>query len=97
MRYESDSEISRLEAFVQELKNSIEELMEVKNRLLGENRRFLAILKKKEQSDRQRKQLLLTEFKEIDRIEKVIDRLQWWCRICIEIILFLFNLYLYLK
>ena len=60
LRYESESEISRLEAFIQELKNSIEELMDVKNHLLGENRRFTAILKKKEQSDRQRKQFLMT-------------------------------------
>jgi hypothetical protein len=33
-----------------------------------ENRKLMAILKKKEQTERQRKQLLRTEFKEIDRI-----------------------------
>jgi hypothetical protein len=33
-----------------------------------ENRKLMAILKKKEQTERQRKQLLRTELKEIDRI-----------------------------
>ena len=76
LRYESDSGIARLEAFVRELKDSIEELMEVKNHLLSENRRLVAILKKKEQAERHRKQFLATEFKEIDKIERVIDCLQ---------------------
>jgi regulator of replication initiation timing len=39
-----------LEAFVKELKESIEELMEVKNHLMMENRKLVAILKKKEQN-----------------------------------------------
>jgi len=50
--------------------------MEVKNHLIMENRKLVAVLKRKEQTERQRKQLLRTEFKEIDRIEKVIDRLE---------------------
>jgi regulator of replication initiation timing len=50
------------------LKDSIEELMEVKNHLMIENRKLIAILKKKELAEKQRKQLLRTEFKEIDRI-----------------------------
>lgn len=76
LKYESDSEIGRLEAFIKELKDSIEQLMQVKNHLMMENRKLMAILKKKEQTERQRKQLLRTEFKEIDRIQKVIDRLE---------------------
>lgn len=51
--------------------------MEVKNHLFLENKKMLAILKKKEQVERQRKHILKSEFREIDRIEKVIDRLQW--------------------
>ena len=47
MKNEGEAEINRLEAFVRELKDSIEELMEVKNHLVGENRRMMAILKKK--------------------------------------------------
>ena len=47
MKSEGEAEINRLEAFVRELKDSIEELMEVKNHLMGENRRMMAILKKK--------------------------------------------------
>ena len=47
VKYESDSEIVRLEAFVKELKESIEQLMEVKNHLIVENRKLIAILKKK--------------------------------------------------
>ena len=47
LKYESDAEIHRLEAFVQELKDSIEELMDVKNHLLTENRRLVGILKRK--------------------------------------------------
>lgn len=34
IQYEADSEIGRLEAFVKELKESIEELMDVKNHLM---------------------------------------------------------------
>lgn len=34
LKYESDSEIGRLEAFIKELKDSIEQLMEVKNHLM---------------------------------------------------------------
>lgn len=59
LRYERDSEVGRLEAFVRELKDSVEELMEVKNNLAIENRRLVAIIKKKEQSERQRKYLMM--------------------------------------
>ena len=37
----------RLESFIKELKDSIEELMEVKNHLIMENRKLAALLKKK--------------------------------------------------
>ena len=40
----------RLEDFIKELKESIEELMEVKNHLIAENRKLTAVLKKKEQN-----------------------------------------------
>lgn len=37
--------------------------MDVKNHLLMENRKLVAVLRKKEQLEKQRKQLLRTEFK----------------------------------
>jgi predicted RNase H-like nuclease (RuvC/YqgF family) len=47
LKYDSDNEILKLESFIKELKDSIEELMEVKNHLIGENRKLISILKKK--------------------------------------------------
>ena len=74
-KYDSDGEICKLERFIRELKDSIEELMDVKNHLMDENRKLLGILRKKQQQQRHRKQLLRTQLKEIDRIEKVIDKI----------------------
>ena len=56
--------------------------MEVKNSVLTENRKLVTIIKRKEDIERQRKQILKTEFKEINRIEKVIDRLEWSYSLC---------------
>lgn len=76
LKNQSEGEIKRHESVIREFKDSIEDLMEVKNHLFLENKKMLAILKKKEQVERQRKHILKSEFREIDRIEKVIDRLQ---------------------
>lgn len=54
---------------------TIEDLIHIKNDLTAENRRLNQILQKKEGQERQRRQLLKTEMKEIDKLEKVIDRI----------------------
>lgn len=47
----------------------------MKNDLLAENKKLMTILKKKEALEKQRKALLRTELKEIDKLEKVIDKI----------------------
>lgn len=47
----------------------------MKNDLLAENKKLMTILKKKEVLEKQRKALLRTELKEIDKLEKVIDKI----------------------
>jgi hypothetical protein len=47
----------------------------IKNDLLAENKQMQNILKKKETIEKQRRMLLKTELKEIDKLEKVIDKI----------------------
>lgn len=68
-------ERQNLQAIINQHITTIDDLINVKNDLASENRRLLAILKKKEVVEKQRRQLLRTELKEIDKLEKVIDRI----------------------
>lgn len=54
---------------------TIEELISVKNDLLAENKKLITVIRKKEALEKQRKALLRTELKEIDKLEKVIDKI----------------------
>lgn len=48
--------------------------MEEKSGLAGELKRMRAIVERKEQQEKQRKLLLMSEFREIDKMEKVVKR-----------------------
>lgn len=54
---------------------TIEELINIKKIHEDELTSLRSILKKKESIERERKKLLKTELREIDRLEKVIDRI----------------------
>jgi hypothetical protein len=76
-RYEIDSnkEKQGLQMAMNSHLDTIEELIGVKNDLLAENKKLMTIIKKKEALEKQRKALLRTELKEIDKLEKVIDKI----------------------
>jgi hypothetical protein len=76
-RYEIDSnkEKQGLQMAMNSHLATIEELIGVKNDLLAENKKLMTIIKKKEALEKQRKALLRTELKEIDKLEKVIDKI----------------------
>lgn len=76
-RHEIDSnkEKQSLQMAISQHLATIEELIGVKNDLLAENKKLMTILKKKEALEKQRKALLRTELKEIDKLEKVIDKI----------------------
>ncbi len=57
-----------------ELRSSIDDCMDVKNQLICENRKLKRIIKKKEEHEKIRKELLKSECKEIDRLEKIVDK-----------------------
>lgn len=59
---------------MQELKAEVERQMEEKSGLAGELKRMRAIVERKEQQEKQRKLLLMSEFREIDKMEKVVKR-----------------------
>lgn len=72
---ESNKEKQSLQLTINNHLATIEELISVKNDLLAENKKLMTILKKKEAVEKQRKALLRTELKEIDKLEKVIDKI----------------------
>lgn len=76
-RLESDflKEKQNLQAIINQHVRTIEELLGIKNDLLAENKQMQNILKKKEAVEKQRRMLLKTELKEIDKLEKVIDKI----------------------
>ena len=72
---EAGKERQRLQAVISQHMATIQELMNIKNSHEAELISLRAILKKKESIERERKKLLKTELREIDRLEKVIDRI----------------------
>ena len=65
----------KLELFVQELKNELEEQMQEKGTLALEVKRLRGCLERKDQQEKQRKLILMNEFREIDKLEKVVKRI----------------------
>jgi hypothetical protein len=71
----SEEERLKQDLFIHELKTELERQMEEKGALAGEIRRLKGQLERKEQQEKQRKLLLMTEFREIDKMEKVVKKI----------------------
>ena len=54
---------------------TIEELLEIKNGLMADKVKLQSILKKKTDCENKRLSLLKSEWKEINKLEKVIDKI----------------------
>lgn len=64
----SEEEKSKLELLVQELKEELENEMEEKGTLALEIKRLRGLLERRDQQEKQRKMLLMNEFREIDKL-----------------------------
>ena len=71
----SEEERGRLDLFVQELKAELEVQMEEKGMLALEIKKMRGSLERKDQQEKQRKLLLMNEFREIDKLERVVKRI----------------------
>ena len=54
---------------------TIEELLEIKNGLMADKAKLQSILKKKTDCENKRLSFLKSEWKEINKLEKVIDKI----------------------
>lgn len=63
MTTSSEEERSKLELFIHELKSELEEQMQEKAALFAEVKRLKGFLERKDQQEKQRKLLLMTEFR----------------------------------
>lgn len=64
----SQEEKGKLQSFVQELKGEVEKQAEEKGTLALEVKRLRGVLDRKDQQEKQRKLLLMNEFREIDKM-----------------------------
>lgn len=71
----SEEEKSKLELLVQELKEELENEMEEKGTLALEIKRLRGLLERRDQQEKQRKMLLMNEFREIDKLQKVVKKI----------------------
>ena len=70
----TEEERGKMEMFISELKGEVERQVEDKIAMAGEIRKLKGLLERKEQQERQRKVLLMNEFREIDRMDKVVKK-----------------------
>lgn len=75
MSSSSEEERAKQELFIHELKTELEKQMDEKGSLLAEIKRLKGQIERKEQQEKQRKLLLMTEFREIDKMEKVVKKI----------------------
>lgn len=72
---DSEAERVRLEGIIEELKSSFEEALTQKDLLDNDNKKLRTIIEKKDQQERQRKQMLIDEFREIDKLDRIVRRM----------------------
>jgi chromosome segregation ATPase len=71
----SEEERGKLEMMVQEFKVELERQMDEKGALALEVKRLRGVVDRRDQQEKQRKLLLMNEFREIDKLEKVVKRI----------------------
>lgn len=76
-RWEADffKERAALQATILQHSRTIEDLLEIKNALLADKAKLQAVLKKKTECENKRLTFLKSEWKEINKLEKVIDKI----------------------
>jgi regulator of replication initiation timing len=60
---------------IAELKCELERQIEEKGSMAAENKRLRGHIERKEQQEKQRKLLLMSEFREIDKMEKIVKKI----------------------
>ena len=73
----TEEEKGKLEMLSHELKVELEVQMEEKGMLALEVKKLRGALERRDQQEKQRKLLLMNEFREIDKLEKVVKRIIW--------------------
>lgn len=70
-----EEEKGKLELMIAELKYELEKQMEEKGSMAAEVKRLRGQIERKEQQEKQRKLLLMSEFREIDKMEKIVKKI----------------------